>query len=59
MRVLEGLGQGGDFSNEHPSYKPIYSANVTSYDAVKNILSQEAKYNVPCRWRTLTYCAFH
>lgn len=54
MKVLEGLGQGGDFSDERPSYKPIYSANVTSYEAVKNILSQEAKYNVPCKHHTTT-----
>ena len=53
MQALEELGQGGDFDASRPAYKPLFSAHVTSFDAVTKVLGDHDNFKVPCSYRYL------
>jgi len=53
MQALEELGQGGDFDDTRPAYKPLFSAHVTSFDAVTKVLGDHDNFKVPCPYHYL------
>ena len=48
MQALEELGQGGDFDDSRPAYKPLFSAHITSFDGVTKVLGDHDNFKVPC-----------
>ena len=48
MQALKDLGQESDFDDRRPCHKPLYCAQVTSYQGVKEILQNHDKFHVPC-----------
>jgi len=53
MQALDELGQGGDFDDSRPAYKPLFSAHVTSFDAVTKVLGDHDNFKVPCLYHYL------
>jgi len=48
-QALTELGQESDFDFRRPCYKPLWSAQITSYNGVKKILQDHDNFHVPCK----------